>query len=874
MKGSVNVLGINYGGHDASAALMIDGKIVSACEEERYNREKHSRKFPRSAIADCLQLADITIHDVDEIAFGFDPIYHIQERYVRGAMENSKGLSDLVEDFDRIVEKYDSQDVIRQATGYTGPIEYYKHHECHLASAYYPSGFSESLIASYDGIGEVETGLLAVGRKGNIEIVDATRKFPHSLGLIYSAITYFLGWTHHCDEGIVMGLATYGNPESLIPGRKETYYQVFEKILVDNGGFDYEINLDWINYHKERDSWISKKFISIFGEPRDSKDKVLQHHMDLAAALQKRLEVIVINQLERLKAFAGSDRLCLAGGVALNCSMNGKIESSGLFKEIFIQPASGDAGVALGACYLAQIKRNPNLLPDKVLTNNLGGGSDNNEIIQAFKQAGLNPIKSKDIFSCTSEQLANGKIIGWYQGRSEFGPRALGNRSIITRPYPADMKDYLNARVKFRESFRPFAPAVMSDHLRDYFQIGQESPHMLIACQATEAAKLAAPATVHVDNSCRVQSVSREGNEKFYDLLNTFYKETGCPILLNTSFNVKGQPIVNTAQEAIDCFLSTNIDYLVVGDYVVDKEGVPNELLHNPKADKNGVVDAFKYFGEKAESYGRDYQAVKQLKYPANLYRLNIVEKLIKQIEPKKILDIATGTAEPLIAIKKLGFDIEGFDLSDLMLTQAKQNLEKNGIDPTLVHKNDMENPVGLGEQSYDCLLALGAVYYARDFAKTMKEMTALLLPEGDFIFSLRNSLFSLYASNESTTDFLLNDMVPSTELSNETRIQLEHLLSDVFGHSPIEKTFQTDAEQVYSVTHNPFTITDTVLEPIGLKLQNIYYYHFHALPPIMEHSLPDEFRRVSSTLEGSDDWRAPLMSSSFVVHARKSSRP
>ena len=871
MKGKQAVLGVNYGGHDTSAALMIDGTIVSACEQERYSRKKHCRDFPTDAIKDCVDIAGISLSEVDEIAFGFDPIYHIQEAYLRSALESVERMDVLLQDIDRVFEKRNTKEIIRKHIDYEGPIKFYRHHECHLASAYYPSGFNNALIASYDGIGEIETGLLAVGREGKIDLVHQGTRFPDSLGLLYSAVTYFLGWKHHSDEGIVMGLATYGNPDNRIPGRNETYYQIFETILQETGDFDYKVNQDWIAYHRKRDSWVSGKFISVFGQPKDPNKSPEPRHMDLAAALQRRLEFVVLNQLEKLKEKYGIDYLTLAGGVALNCSMNGKIESSGLFKEIYVQPASGDAGVALGACYLSEFERNQDLLPKRVVSTYFGGGSDSKEIKKALGNVGIEPTKSKNTLSWTSTQLSNGRIVAWYQGRSEFGPRALGNRSILTRPYPASMKDYLNKRVKFRESFRPFAPAVMSNYLNKYFQIRQESPHMLIACQAKETAKVAAPATVHVDNTCRVQSVSRDQNRLFYDLLDTFHKETGCPILLNTSFNIKGQPIVNTAQEAIDCFLSTNIDCLVLGDYIVDKNSLSKELLRNARKPKIEKLQSYEYFGQRADTYGRDYEEKPYDKYPANKYRLNIVKNLMTQLKPDNILDVGCGTGEPLIAIKKMGLDIEGFDISESMLHKAHENLELNQLGTELILKNDMENLVGYAKESYDCLLALGVVYYAQNFNKTMQSLMTLLRPGGNFIFSLRNSLFALYSANEYTVDFVRETLIPDQELSSGVSNVLSDVLAKSYTYPLKTKQFDTvDTANVHSIMHNPLTIEESILECFGLELQNIFYYHYHALPPVMEHLLRKEFQELSHCLEGTNNWRSKFIASSFVVHAKK----
>ncbi len=566
------VLGINHGGHDTSAALMLDGKLVAACEQERYSRDKHSRKFPTEAAKDCLKQAGFTIGNVREIAFAFDPVYHIQEAYLKPALTDSWQINRIIGDAERIKDNFLVENVIREQTEFRGPIRYFNHHLCHLASAYFPSGFNEALLTSYDGIGEIESGMFAAGRDGRIEVLHKKNIFPDSLGLLYSAITFFLGWRHHCDEGIVMGLATYGDPDHQIPGDGRTYADVFEEIVQKRAMYSYHVNRDWIAFHRERDTWVSGQFHSVFGKKRDEQGEITQHHMDIAAAMQHRLEEIIVSQLRAVKRKTGLKHLCLSGGVALNCSLNGRIEKSRIFDEIFVQPASGDAGTAVGACYLSSADALSEIKPKAQHNFYLGAGVVDQEVDDALKKHSLSAEKPKNIYRVTAEKLADGEIIGWYQGRAEFGPRALGNRSILTRPYPAEMKDYLNKRVKFREAFRPFAPAVLNDYLGEYFDIQQESPHMLIACQATKLAEGRIPATVHVDNSCRVQSVKEVNNQRFFRLLSAFFEITGCPVLLNTSFNVKGQPIVNCPDEAIQCFLDTNIDCLVIGDYMMAKD--------------------------------------------------------------------------------------------------------------------------------------------------------------------------------------------------------------------------------------------------------------------------------------------------------------
>jgi carbamoyltransferase len=565
------ILGINYGGHDTSAALMKDGNLIAAGEQERYTLDKHSRLFPSDAINDCLSRADLEIQDIDEIAYAFQPIYHIREVYLRPGLVDESRIAALISDIDRIKNVFEIESLVRENTGFSGQINFYNHHECHLASAWYPSGFTEALVASYDGIGEVETGMLAVGKGASLEVFHRQNRYPDSLGLIYSALTHFLGWRHHCDEGIIMGLACYGDPHAQIDGDKRTYIDVFREIIQQTGDYSFEINKQWIAYHKVRDKWVSDEFFAIFGNKRAFDDDLSSHHKNIAAALQLRLEEVVLGQLYSVQKSLSLDKLCLSGGVALNCSMNGKIQASRIFDEIFVQPASGDSGVAVGACYQAHKARCPESVPQKMHNFYLGSIFRDQEIEAAFLERDLVANTPENLFELVAKRLAEGKIVGWFQNGAEFGPRALGNRSILTRPFPGEMKDYLNQRVKFREEFRPFAPVVLAEYASEYFDLNQESPHMLIACQATEKGRQEIPATVHVDGSCRVQTVRPHNNEKLYKLLSCFRQETGCPVLLNTSFNVKGQPIVNTPTQAIDCFLATNIDCLVIGKFLVEK---------------------------------------------------------------------------------------------------------------------------------------------------------------------------------------------------------------------------------------------------------------------------------------------------------------
>lgn len=566
------ILGIKYISHDTAAALMVNGKLVAACEQERYTLDKHSRLFPIDAINDCLKKGGKTLADVNEIAFGGDPEACLRRTYLEPALKDYKRVGMLIQEFDRIKEIYHTEDLIREKTGFQGKISFFDHHLAHLASSYYPSGFEEAIVLSIDGIGDFKTMKLAIGKHGDLEVVRDHYDYPHSLGLVYAAITCYLGWKNVHHEGVIMALACYGDENATVPGQTKTYYDYFKDIIQYDGQYDITINQDWLSYYYVRDKWVSDRFVEVFGPRRQYDMTTLnQHHQNIAAALQKRLEDVVIGVLRQARQDYGIPYLCMGGGVALNCSMNGKIEQTHLFREMFVQPASGDAGLAIGACHLAQRAHDSTYRPVKNHNYYLGAAFTTDEMEQAIKASGLPYSKPANLYEETARRLKDGKVVAWYQGGSEFGPRALGNRSILARPFPSEMKDHINDNVKFREYFRPLAPAVLKEHLYEYFQIKQESPHMLIACQVQPDKKDEIPATVHVDNSCRAQSVGPENNERFYKLLKAFKEHTGCPVLLNTSFNVKGQPIINTPEQAIECFRTRQLDVLVLGDFLLEK---------------------------------------------------------------------------------------------------------------------------------------------------------------------------------------------------------------------------------------------------------------------------------------------------------------
>ncbi len=571
----MKILGINIASHDTSAALIIDGKLICAFEEERFNKEKHTKAFPINAIKECLKVSKNKINSIDYIAVSTDPIRQIRKFWLEGALEHDYRLKMMIDEKEALKGFYDIENLIRKNLNYKNKIKYYKHHLNHLASCFYPSNFKKALVVSYDGVGEGETGYFSIGVNKKIKIIHDKNLFPNSLGLLYAAVTSFLGWRYNCDEGIIMGLASYGNPRKKIPNNKKTYIQVFREIIGFKKNLNIHINKDWITFHKERDTWLSKKFIKVFGNRKKYKSRITQHHKNIAAALQLRLEEIVLYQLNFLKKKFKLSKLCLAGGVALNCSMNGKIVKSKIFDEIFVQPASGDAGLAIGAAINCSLENQPKKKLSFETNCYLGSRYSNFEIkktINKFKNK-IKIVKSgTNIYDFASDVLLKKKVIGWFQGAAEFGPRALGNRSILASPNPIKIKDHINKNVKFRENFRPFAPAILNEFANDYFNINQKSEYMLIAFDVKSEMKKYISATVHVDDTCRVQTVTENSNKKFYYLLKKMYEKTNNPVLLNTSFNIKGQPIVNSPEDAIKCFLKYKIDFLIIGDYILRKK--------------------------------------------------------------------------------------------------------------------------------------------------------------------------------------------------------------------------------------------------------------------------------------------------------------
>jgi carbamoyltransferase len=604
----VNILGISAYYHDAAAALVRDGKIIAAVQEERFTRKKHDASFPSHSIKFCLQHTGLRLQDLDAIVFYDKPLLKFErllETYYAYApkgflsffkampvwMKEKIFLKKLIRDELKKIEPAFTQKI---------KIQFPEHHLSHAASAFYPSSFTDAAIITIDGVGEWATTTICKGDGNKIQILKQLN-FPHSVGLLYSAFTYYLGFKVNSGEYKLMGLAPYGNAES-----KETaaFISVIKNKLVTiyNDG-SVLLNMEYFNYPVGLTMVKDEVFEKLFGlSKRNPADELNEHHCNLALAIQTVTEEIVLKMAAHAKQLTGSENLCLAGGVALNCVANGKIENSGLFKNIFIQPAAGDAGGAIGAAlashyiYFEKVRGADNNTGTE--SYSLGPSYSTGEIelmCRKFNAVCEDFELFEDLCTATATQLKDGKVVGWFQARTEFGPRALGNRSILADARNKDIQLQLNLKIKFRESFRPFAPAVLAEYAADYFELKSASPYMLLVQplkkefrndlpenypalglkEKLNTVRSQFPAITHVDFSTRIQTVHKESSPQFHHLISAFKELTGCPLLVNTSFNVKGEPIVNTPEEAYLCFMNTGMDVLVINNYIFYKEKQP-----------------------------------------------------------------------------------------------------------------------------------------------------------------------------------------------------------------------------------------------------------------------------------------------------------
>jgi len=590
------ILGISAFYHDSAACILVNGEIIAAAQEERFTRKKHDPSYPENAINFVLKFAGLKLNEIDQIVFFEKPFLKFErllETYVafapKGFLSFSKAMPLWIKDklfqknllFNKLKEH--DENYISDEN-----IFFSDHHLSHAASAFFPSPFEEAVVLTADGVGEWATTTVAVGKNNKLEIKKEIH-FPHSLGLLYSAFTYYTGFKVNSGEYKLMGLAPYGNP---------IYQDKISQIIDVKDDGTFRLDQSFFNYATGL-TMTSKKFDELFGcERRDpEKNELTQFHMDIASSIQKVTEDIMIKLAKSIRKEYNIKNLCLAGGVALNCVANGKILEEKIFDKIWIQPAAGDAGGSLGAALaLWHIEQNQTRTVntnDNMKGSYLGPEFDQDEIERELKNAGANfeILKYDELIDKTSDLLANEKAIGWFQGRMEFGPRALGGRSIIGDPRSTNTQKNLNLKVKYRESFRPFAPSVLKEDLPEWFDMSVDSPYMLLVANINPTKKIEMtneqkklfgidklnikrseiPAVTHVDYSARVQTVSKINNNRYYDLISKFKEKTGCPVIVNTSFNVRGEPIVNTPIDAFNCFMGTELDYLVIGNCILDK---------------------------------------------------------------------------------------------------------------------------------------------------------------------------------------------------------------------------------------------------------------------------------------------------------------
>jgi carbamoyltransferase len=565
-KARLNIVGISAGYHDSSACLLQDGILVAAAQEERFTRVKNDKSFPRRAFRYCLREAGLAISDVDCVAYYEDPCRKLGRQIWMGMMPDlpPERRESILE---RLVTSQ-PQEQIRTRLGYDGPIEISDHHLSHAASSYYFSGFADAAILTVDGVGDWPTTTYGEGKGAHLERFEQV-DFPDSLGFFYSAITSYLGFEVNEGEYKVMGLAPYGKP---------LYVEQLRQLVEVSSGGQFRLDMKYFAFLRE-DSMYTEHLASLLGQPpREPESEISQFHMDVARSVQVVLEEILLEKTRYLHSKVPSENLCMAGGVALNVVANSRCLKEGPFKRLFVQPAAGDAGGSVGAAAIAHVRLTGEAPLRKQQSHvYLGPASTPEETYQILKatSAKFHDFRGREteLLKFTVDQLVEGKIIGWAQGRMEFGPRSLGARSILADPRRPDMRDRINALVKMREAFRPFAPAVLESKASEHFDLAHPSPFMLETCQVISQIDL--PAVTHVDNSARVQTVSPETNPRFAALLEEFERRTGCPILLNTSFNVRGEPIVCTIIHAMMCFVRSKIDFLVVEDFVLSQDGIP-----------------------------------------------------------------------------------------------------------------------------------------------------------------------------------------------------------------------------------------------------------------------------------------------------------
>jgi len=559
------ILGLTTAFHDSSAALVIDGKIIAASEEERFNREKHSDKFPINAIRFCLNKASVTINDVNEVVVGMDFVKRAKARFELRASKEFPELTKKATEQARagVNRKVEAESILRDQFGYKGKITFLDHYNCHASACYFPSPFNKVAILILDGAGEKASARIYSAKGTKLKTL-LQIDYPNSAGRFYGWITDYLGFKIDSDEGKIMGLAPYGD-NSLV--------EEIRKVLKRKSDGTYNLDLSYFGFVRDNEKGVSDKFIKIFGPPRKKEEEITDRHKNIAKAAQVVLEESVLSMAKLAKKMTKEENLCFGGGVALNSVANGKIAASGLFKDIYIYPDSGDGGTSVGAAlYSYYSKQKKKVFYKENQSPFVGYEASESEILDVLKKHKLKYTKPDNIYKETAKYISENKIVGWFSGRTEIGPRALGNRSILADPRDIKNKDRVNKKIKFRESFRPFAPTVLEGFADEYFEIhGFKSPYMILAFQVKKDKGKIIPAVTHVDNSARLQTVNKEQNERYWNLINEFYKITKVPVVLNTSFNRAGEPIVNTPENAVQAFLGSDLDILVLEDFLIVK---------------------------------------------------------------------------------------------------------------------------------------------------------------------------------------------------------------------------------------------------------------------------------------------------------------
>ncbi len=605
-----SILGISAFYHDSAACILKDGKIIAAAQEERFTRKKHDPSYPYNAIEFVLKYANLKLSEVDQIVFFEKPFLKFErllETYVafapKGFVSFAKAMPLWLKE--KLFQKNFLYNKLRtHDKNYKSEknIFFSDHHLSHAASAFFPSPFEEAVVLTADGVGEWATTTVAVGKNNYLEIKKEIH-FPHSLGLLYSAFTFYAGFKVNSGEYKLMGLAPYGNA---------IYEDKIKKLIDIKNDGTFRLNQKYFNYATGL-TMTNEKFNNLFGQkPRNPQnEKITQFHMDIAASIQKVTEEIMIKLAKSVRKEYNIKNLCLAGGVALNCVANGKILDEKIFDNIWIQPAAGDAGGSLGAALALWYSENENKREinsyDNMNGSYLGTEFSQENIEKELQSIGayFEKLEYENLIDKTSELLSEEKAIGWFQGRMEFGPRALGNRSILGDPRSDKMQKNLNLKVKYRESFRPFAPSILREDLPEWFDINVDSPYMLLVANVNSKKKIEMtseqkklfgidklnikrseiPAVTHVDYSARIQTVNKNTNKRYYDLILKFKEKTGCPVVVNTSFNVRGEPIVNTPTDAFNCFMGTELDYLVIGNCILDKNKQDKNLKKDYKSE-------------------------------------------------------------------------------------------------------------------------------------------------------------------------------------------------------------------------------------------------------------------------------------------------